>query len=399
MSEKEKSRASASASASVPHRHPSVLWSRMKLRWPLLVWAAVAFLALYFGIQGRKYGIVIGTVNVISEEIGSVETARLAAVLVQPGDLVKSGDVVAEIDHVLMDAELAEQEAQYAYEMSTLDSLQWDALQADRQFQAELAAAAEALHADRIQLGQDTAELKAVDAEVRRLADLLAGGLVDAQVLSRLRVQQAALQRSVELFPALIQERERNLQQARARYDETKPWLGGEEGVVRAVQKITAARQAYQKQREAFVQAQRSAQVLRANKSGTVSRVFFQPGSTVAAGVTVVRIVSGDGRVTGFMNETDAHAVAVGMPATLLRNSGRGATFEAKVVEVGPEVEALPQRVSPVPGQTIRGRRFILQFTSPTDLLPGEAVRIQLQQSTWQELWQSIRSLGHGRST
>jgi hypothetical protein len=96
--------------------------------------------------------------------------------------------------------------------------------------------------------------------------------------------------------------------------------------------------------------------------------------------------------VTGFMSETDAHEVAVGLPATIMRNSGLGAAYAARVVQVGPEVEALPQRVSPMPGQTIRGRRFILQLQSPTDLIPGESVRIQLHPSMWQDLWQSIRN-------
>ena len=144
------------------------------------------------------------------------------------------------------------------------------------------------------------------------------------------------------------------------------------------------------------MRVKRAACTLRATRPGTVSRVFFHAGSTVAAGATIVRVVTGDGRVTGFMNETDVHDLAVGMPATIARHSGLGAAFAATVVEAGPEVEALPQRVSPVPGQTIRGRRFILQLSSATDLIPGEAVRIQLQRSVWDNLWQSARSLLHG---
>lgn len=385
-----------SAAADIPHRHHLVLWSRLKLRWPFLVWTAVVFLAIYLGYQSQKYGFIVGTVTAVNEDIGVTETSRLAALLVQPGDIVKSGDAVVELDHMLLDVTLAEQEAQYAYELSTLDALQWQIMRTDRQFAGELAAAAEGLLSARIQLGRDAAELKALDAEVKRLANLLANGLVDSQMLSQLRVQQAALQQAVEMAPALIREREQHLQEAHTKYDDTKPWLGGDEGAVSALQKLTAARQTLQKQRQALILAQRTAGTLRVKSPGIVSRVFFNAGSIVAAGTTIIRVVAGNGRVTGFMNETDAHNVAVGMHATIMRNSGLGAAFEAHVVEVGPEIEALPQRISPVPGQTIRGRRFILQLPLTTDLIPGEAVRIQLQQSPWKDMWQSIRSLLHG---
>ncbi|MCK5844358.1 MAG: HlyD family efflux transporter periplasmic adaptor subunit [Victivallales bacterium] len=119
---------------------------------------------------------------------------------------------------------------------------------------------------------------------------------------------------------------------------------------------------------------------LRAQASGTVSRILHAPGDIVSSGDPVLAsVIHRPPTVVGFLSELNAHDVQVGMEAYLTPISGRGAVIPAKVISLTPEVFALPGRVNPLPSQAYRGRRVILEPQGEVSLLPGEEVQIQFR--------------------
>jgi multidrug resistance efflux pump len=119
---------------------------------------------------------------------------------------------------------------------------------------------------------------------------------------------------------------------------------------------------------------------LYAQADGTVSRIYHTPGAVVAAGDPILSsVTAGPPYVAGFLSEYNARDVDTGMEAYLTPVSGRGTVIRAKVTALTPEIFTLPGRVSPVPAQTYRGRRVLLEPEAGCLLLPGEEVQIHFR--------------------
>jgi len=129
---------------------------------------------------------------------------------------------------------------------------------------------------------------------------------------------------------------------------------------------------------------------LRALRDGVVSRIIKEPGEVVQAGEAVMTIVyDGVSSVTGFLPEFRARELTVGDRAYLTRAARFSRAVPAVVTHLGPEILALPGRVSPIPGRTLRGRRVVLEPRVEHGFLPGETVSIHIEKPVW---WRLIGS-------
>jgi len=131
-----------------------------------------------------------------------------------------------------------------------------------------------------------------------------------------------------------------------------------------------------------LLQMRRDGYFLRAQRDGTISRVFKQPGEVVAAGEVVLRLVAGgNGRIVSFLPEGQARNVSVGDQGYVESVRSASRRIRATVTVVGPDIVTHPGRVSLIRGQPVRGRRLILTPEEDHGLIPGETVSIRLQRS------------------
>ncbi len=328
--------------------HPAVIRSRLGPFWPLLVWVAAGLGALAFFFHGGRFGGMSGVVEARAIQIAPRETARLEEVLVDIGQAVRRGEVLARMDTTILDAELAAEE------------LRWQ-----EAFAGGVARARSELWEARLEMARDKAELEEVRSEIKRMDELVRRGLLDSASLSRLRAREALLKGAVEFYPKLLEALEQNVKSA----ENLEAQLGPDsikEGQGGRFTRWSARR------RESYL--------LRAPEDGTVAWIYHQPGEMVAAGDAVLSLmVSRTPRIIGFLPESSAREVKVGMKAYLAHAASGGAIIPARVTAITPAVWGLPNRANPFPRRAFRGRRVILEPVGSCDLLPGEAVSIYLR--------------------
>ena len=350
-------------------RHAAVWWSRVKLKWPVLVWIAAAFVAWFLFTRSGSSLPLTGVVDVVRESVSPLETSRLRAVYVQPGDRVRAGQILAEMDTGLLDAEMA-----------------FERLDVQRQFRRAVLNAETDLHDIRMQQARDEAELQALDPELERLEDLLERNLIDGQLVAQLRVQRQSLARAVELHPTTVALLERQVEETEALRREAEATFGAQADDAPAATAPAdgSASTPPPRNRLGLLKLRRDLYVLRAQQDGVISRIEKEPGEVVQAGEPILSlVVEGSQFVIGFLPEWNAYDIEVGREVVLRSPVGRRGEIPATVTALGPEILALPGRVSPLPGQPMRGRRIILVPADPNAFLPGESVSIHVFEPWW----------------
>lgn len=369
--------------------------------WTVTVWILVIAGAVMMYAHGAYLSGMSGIVESINEPVAPVETARLVAVHVKPGDRVKAGQLIATLDTSLLDAQAALDEASLLDTEVAVSREQQGLLQVERQFQLALRDAETALETEKLNRGRDAAELEALRKELTRREELLAKRLISEIEVADLRPRIAALDRAEAAYPAVIKTIEDRAADARRELEMVQRWMqgGGTTNTDAAITKriedrrkmLLASRQLYRLQKDAYQ--------LRSGGEGVVAEVLFTPGVTVPAGAPVARIVYDlTDHVSGFLPETHLHAVKEGDRMLVIPRGERSKLiFKSTVESVSPEVAAMPGRFSPIRNQPIRGRRVILKLDSDSDLLPGETVDIRGEETMWARwtrLWQMFRPAG-----
>jgi multidrug resistance efflux pump len=366
-------------------RHPRI-WLRGLFRgWTLAVWIAAGFLAIYLTTASAEFGEIIGVVETVAGPVAPVETARLSAMHVTIGQRVKTGDIVASMDTALVDGELRVTDAEIAEARDTLSTYQSDMLQLVQRADSAILDAETELETTKIQQARDTAELAELKKEQQRREELFAKRLVSEELVSALRPEIAALEQAISACPALIQVQTRRLEQANKTRNDVNVWLrvGESKDVGAAIREKAKAVLVIAESMRKQINLRRENYALRATRDGVVSMILHAPGDIVAAGDPVLRVIPLSDSVVGFLPEIKLGELTVGQRVLIHRMSGRGSTFGAVVESIGPEVQTLPGRISPIRGQPVRGRRVILKLQGAHDFIPGETVKIGAAESFW----------------
>lgn len=346
----------------IVNRH--VLVSRIKSRWSFFVWLGAALLAVGVYFHGGQFGGMSGSVFTRMQTSAPLITSRLAELSVDVGDVVKKGDVLAQMDTAVLEAEKALVVAQ----MRNLSSeVKTEEIQNLRLFDAAIIRLESELRDLRIKQIEDGSALAALLPEFARLEKLFESQLIDEQELMPVRMQVQALDAVTQAYPDTITQVEISLATAK----EQKETIS---------QQSKAAVELIEKEAEEqmiLLDLQIEACSLRAREDCTVSRIYFYPGDIVTEGAPVLAsVLSGEVRVIGFLSEYNARDVVPGMKAFLTPVSGYGEVVHAEVVALTPEIYTLPQRASPIVSQASRGRRVVLKVDNDCGLLPGEGVEI-----------------------
>jgi len=173
-------------------------WKGARQWWPLLVFIGFTVLAVVLYSNGGQYRVMSGTAERIVETIAPLETARVVSVEVKVGDRVKAGDIIAQLDTSIIDAESAVLKERIV--QSRLES-QLEQLTLERQFSSALQKAEQELRNADMQFKIDTIEHKALLEEISRLEPLLKQQLINAEALVAKRSRELVLREVLKLSP------------------------------------------------------------------------------------------------------------------------------------------------------------------------------------------------------
>jgi multidrug resistance efflux pump len=327
--------------------------------------------------NGGQYRVMSGTAERIVETIAPLEPARVVSVEVKVGDRVEAGDIIAQLDTSIIDAESAVLKERIV--QSRLES-QLEQLTLERQFASALQKAEQELRNADMQFKIDTIEHKALLDEISRLEPLLKQQLVNVEALVAKRSRELVLREVLKLSPDNLSALRDEVERAR---------LQRESALQRLEEMKTIISSTTTDDEEAvnLINIRRKGYTLRALQAGVIAEVDRRAGDVVESGGAIASVlIDGPSRIVGFLPEGNLSAIAIGTPANIyptasIRDVG---VVSAHVVQISPAVYTLPARVSPVRGQVVRGRRVTLALDEDAHLVPGETVSIEIESSLFE---------------
>lgn len=298
----------------------------MKMRWGSLavVAALVAAAAGYWAWQATQpaavpAGIVSGNGRIEATEIDiAAKTAgRVSEILVDEGDLVQAGQVLARINTDSLAAELQQAEAQVKRSENARATA--NAVVRQRESLRNSAAAV---------VEQRKSELTLAENDLKRSQDLVARGFITSQKLDTDRARRQSTQAALSAAQAQAVESESAIATAKSQ-------------VTEADSAIEAARATVQRLRADIADA-----TLKAPRAGRVQHRVAQPGEVVGGGGKLLTLIDlGDVYMNFFLPETTAGRLAIGAEARLVLDAAPQYVFPATVSFVASEAQFTPKTV------------------------------------------------------
>lgn len=351
--------------------------SRSGLRWlPWLLWAATLLGAgaLWCGMQRVS---AVGYVVSVEYAVAAPRAGRVASLLVEVGDRVRAGELVATLDGAEIDAELAILSAERQKIQAQLGAARVAAesreSETTRDLDQSVSSAELSLRATQARRKIKAAELGAIAGQIRRLRELVDQRLADRRELDALLVQQASTSREVEAADSLISQLVGEVASARGRRGAVAT-----DAPEVAVEPLRAEL-AILERREDLLELRRAELDLFAPSDGEVRAIVVRPGEIVTVGAPVLTLVGGGGpRVQVCTSEAAAEAVQIG-EATLLYARGRDAPLRGRVSALGDHVGQLPLRCWRDPQVPEWGREITVEVDDDAALLAGQSLRVSFQ--------------------
>ncbi len=330
-----------------------------------VVGAGVWFLLPRSGAQNGRIQ-ASGTIEATQVDVAPKIAGRVIKIAVREGDLVRSGQVVAELDGAEVETQLAQ--ARAAVAAARTRPAQADAAVALarasvdaqlRQARAQVEAASAALEASKAGLRAADANLQASEANLGRVAS-------DLQRLDSLYRDGAVSAQQIDTARSTVQTAQAQRDAARAQRDAVQIQLGaaaaGLEQARAALSVAEANRQtvAIREQdaaasRAQLVQAQaalRQTEILRGYTllqtpmSGVVVAKHVEVGDLVGVGTPVVTVADlSQPYLRVFISETDLGRVTLGQPVDVRVDAFPRRVFRGTVDEISDTAEFTPRNV------------------------------------------------------
>ena len=317
---------------------------------PVIAVAAVA-VVLYFVFRGHGGDGALdasGTVEATDAQLGFQVAGRIDTILVDEGDRVKDGQMLARLDQSTLDAQRAQAVAQLAGAQALLTELERGTRVQD------------------VRQGRD-----AVTAANQRLADA-----------------QRDLDRSRNLFDGGAVSRE-TLDKSQLAFDVAQ---SQHDQAAQALQllEIGPRPERIDAQRAAVAQARAAVQqvnallansVILAPFDGVVTVKDREIGETVTPGEPVLTVTNLNDRwVRIYIPETQVGAVHLGEPATITADTYRGKLYRGEVSFIASEAEFTPKNVQTQDERVklVYAVKVRITADSTDDLKPGVPADVQL---------------------
>ena len=258
-----------------------------------------------------------GRMEAVAIDIAARIPGRIKDILVQEGDAVNAGQVLAHMDTLQLDAQLREARAQLQRSRIAREVAQSGQTQREAEHSAALAV-----------LAQRTTELAAAERRLQRSEQLAQRDAVSLQVLDDDRTRTEGAKAARDAARAQVAATEAGIATARAQ-------------IVDAEAAIEATQATIER-----IEADINDSALRSPRSGRVQYRVAQPGEVIAAGGRVLNLIDlHDVYMTFFLPTAQAGRIALGMEARIVLDAAPKAVVPATVSFLSDVAQFTPKTV------------------------------------------------------
>ncbi len=371
--------------------HSKLRWRRLADKWPFYVWLALIALSVYFYCKSTQYGTLAGTAEDIHHDISPLQPARVKEICVKIGDVVTNGQIVAEMDTTLVDAEVAHAEATLSAAEGSWAAYEAQMLSLMRTFEDEISSAQVLIDQQTRQKDSDAAKLAELKSMQSKRDELFKNKLISEVEADALRPEIAQLEKNVAADAPLIAMYERTLERRQKDREALRQSLrlAKDDDVLKAIALKTATQTEVLKTAVDLRKLEKGTYSLRSTTDGVVSDIGVFPGTIAKQGVSVVRIVSHCRQITGYLPEMRRGRLKIGDSGYAFRLAQP--PVKVRVAAVAPEVEPIPVGIRPSTAAqqsavTFRAQRIVFETEGSSDLTAGESVQIRLTSPSWAKI-------------
>ena len=297
----------------------------LKIAAVVVIGAALYGLWLFLRPEGLPEGLASGNgrIEAVEIDIATKTGGRVEEILVDEGDFVKAGQVLAKMDTDVLEAELKQAEAQKHQAEVGIQTARHQVVQREAEKDAATSLVA-----------QREAERDAADRQLKRTEPLAARGTVSQQVLDTDRSRFESANAAVSAAKGQVAAADAAIATAQSQ-------------VINAQASVDAATATIER-----IQADIRDSTLRSPRDGRVQYRVAQPGEVLGAGGRVLNMVDlGDVYMTFFLPTEAAGRVRIGTEVRLILDAlpqyviPAKATFVADVAQFTPKtVETASER-------------------------------------------------------
>ncbi|MFT5496267.1 MAG: multidrug resistance efflux pump [Kiritimatiellia bacterium] len=371
----------ASSNKPLARHHPKVLWSRLKIRWPFLLWIILAAVFTLLMDHVSTDTAMPGVVEKIAEKVSSTKLGRVDRILVESGQRVEIGDVIAVLTSELVETQILEEQADI---QTSLMQAEVENIRTSERYDQLIFSIESDIQSRELQLQTGQAEFQVLEGELSSLQPLIDDKLINPETLSNLRTRKETLARSVALYPA-------NITQLKSRLDEAR--------ALKAAARASLDMEKFRGELErssnlAALELERGGLTLKASRAGIVTEVMRQVGEVVQPGQTIATILDDDPtHVYALLAERRARTLEAGRVYVVYPDFDPDKMYEAKLTKIMPEIIGLTRAGTIMPDRTIRGRSLVFEIMDDHDLLPGESVTLRTDRSMLMNLKEKVSFL------
>ena len=374
----------------------SFLAARPRLRrvLPWALWGVALAVAVPMALSQAGIGSSPAEIQTRVATLSPIRTGhrlRVRKIYVVPGQRVKAGELLAQMDTSEVEADLAVARAKLALVEVTAGWRQLQLLdgQARTSHALETTAERTALEVATISADaeRDRSALEQLDinlaAEQRLVDDQLAG----AERLKAMKLQRAALAKKVDEYRVAVLQARRSANGSTRRLGE---WTKGEKtpkatlATSEASQgDVRAAASELQRREIASLELILKYHEIRAPFDGRVGEVLQQVGELSADPATpLLTLVEEESKVAiAYLAHSDANKIRLGDTVRLFPRDLSGPPLTGRVTALAPNIAEIPLRFRRVPALHEFGRNAYIQLDAPAHL-PGQAFNAVFRHSS-----------------
>lgn len=294
-------------------------------RWLLRIAVLIAAVAMLYGLwqvlqpKGLPAGLASGNgrIEAVEIDIATKTAGRVKDILVNEGDFVTAGQVLAQMDTSVLQAQLKQAEAQKQQAAIGVDTARHQVIQRRAERQAAVSLVA-----------QREAEKDAAQKQLSRSEELQARGTTSQQVLDADRARFESANAAVSAAQAQVAAADAAIATAEAQ-------------VVNAQSEVDAAAATIER-----IQADIDDSTLRSPRDGRIQFRVAQPGEVLAAGGRVLNMVDlSDVYMTFFLPTEAAGRVRIGTDVRIVLDALPQYVIPAKVTFVADVAQFTPKTV------------------------------------------------------
>jgi multidrug resistance efflux pump len=371
--------------------HPKL---RRLLPWAL--WGLAACIAVPMAISQAGIGsspALIETREAVLAPIRTEHRLRIGKILVQPGQRVRAGDLLVQMDTAEIDAELAVAHAKLEYAEIVANWRQLRVRDERARTAHALATTAEhaAIESARIVTvaEHDRSELAQLDTNLALEETLVGERLASAERLKAMRLHHAALLKKVEAFKAAVAQARRSSMGAAERLGAWRQGAGGAAGGVADGARASGAASRtgpgieddartaageVQRREIARLDVLRRQHEIRAPFDGRVAQIFAHEGElSPDPAIPIITVAEEESRTAvAYLTQSKANRVRPGDLVKLIPRDLSGPAHTGRVTGLSPGLTELPERFQRVPRLREYGRNAYIRLDTPASL-PGLA--------------------------